>query len=243
MANSQMNVRKANPESFFEKFYQEGGWRAYGFQRDAYWERVKIYAHLVNSVGTGLKVLDLGCGKAEMSRFLSSQNEVYGMDVSLNALKDASYFLNNLVLADASSIPFEDNFFDIVTYMEAIYYLDNPIKSLEEIKRVLKPDGFLFLSCSLANSPHLWLRLLLHRIRNSSLRISTSNGSVWETKRYFSFTVIKMLNRAGFIVIKEVPFLLFIPLLQNKRWLKFLIKLGELYPMIAYNKLFIARPK
>ena len=49
-----------------------------------------------------------------------------------------------VICADAENIPFQKNSFDYVTVMAAIYYL-NRDKLINEIKKVLKVNGYLFL--------------------------------------------------------------------------------------------------
>ncbi len=48
-------------------------------------------------------------------------------------------------------LPFPDNTFDVVLMFNAIYILNDPTKTLSEIKRVLKPGGKFFLSSPVSN--------------------------------------------------------------------------------------------
>jgi ubiquinone/menaquinone biosynthesis C-methylase UbiE len=44
---------------------------------------------------------------------------------------------------DVASLPFPDGSFDIALSLHSIYFWQNPVECLREIKRVLKPDGML----------------------------------------------------------------------------------------------------
>lgn len=46
-------------------------------------------------------------------------------------------------MADATSLPYEDNSFDVVLIANALHVMPNPEKALVEIDRVLKDNGIL----------------------------------------------------------------------------------------------------
>jgi 2-polyprenyl-3-methyl-5-hydroxy-6-metoxy-1,4-benzoquinol methylase len=64
-------------EEFFDNYYQEGGWKHDDFGAVAYWKRVEYLSELIKSVGRNMQILDLGCGKGEVSRYLSGENTGY----------------------------------------------------------------------------------------------------------------------------------------------------------------------
>jgi ubiquinone/menaquinone biosynthesis C-methylase UbiE len=47
---------------------------------------------------------------------------------------------------NVSSLPFTDDMFDLVTTFESSHFWPNLIEGLQEIKRVLKPGGFLLVT-------------------------------------------------------------------------------------------------
>jgi ubiquinone/menaquinone biosynthesis C-methylase UbiE len=47
--------------------------------------------------------------------------------------------------ASVESLPFPDNFFDLVTAVESYYFWPDLIENLKEIHRVLKPEGQILL--------------------------------------------------------------------------------------------------
>jgi len=57
------------------------------------------------------------------------------------------------VVANSHQTPFDDNTFDRVVCVEMLEHDDNPFKTLEEIKRILKPNGTVVLAASGINFP------------------------------------------------------------------------------------------
>ena len=100
-------------------------------------------------------ILDLATGTADLAIVLAKQNpqaHIIGMDFSEKMLeigksKIAQKGLERQVelqWGDATSIPFEDNSFDVVTVAFGIRNFELLEPCLYEICRVLKPDGTLF---------------------------------------------------------------------------------------------------
>lgn len=94
------------------------------------------------------KVLEVGVGTGKNLPFYPSNCEVIGIDFSSEMLKRAKlraekYGFKNvqLIEMDAQNMDFEDNTFDTVIATCVFCSVPNPIKGLQEIKRVCKPDG------------------------------------------------------------------------------------------------------
>lgn len=121
----------------------------------------------VNSVRTeaafyrekrGGKILDYGFGYAqETAHFAKKGYKVWGLDVSQSAVDRGNERLKQLGLSatlstvDASwdKLPYEDNFFDAIHSNQCIYFIADLEKQnalLKEFKRILKPDGKMYVS-------------------------------------------------------------------------------------------------
>lgn len=101
-------------------------------------------------------ILELGCGTGHWTEFLTHKGyEVIGIDIS-DAMLDIARRKNLLgckfMKADASELPFENNSFDTVVSITMLEFTGNIPKVLNEIHRVLKPQGNLILGCLNANS-------------------------------------------------------------------------------------------
>lgn len=99
-------------------------------------------------------VLDAACGTGYGSNMIAEvANMVYGVDISHEAIEYATNTFCELknvkyVQADIMKLPFNDEMFDAVVSFETIEHVGEKIqnKFLEEIRRVLKPDGILVMS-------------------------------------------------------------------------------------------------
>jgi 2-polyprenyl-3-methyl-5-hydroxy-6-metoxy-1,4-benzoquinol methylase len=96
-----------------------------------------------------LKILDVGCGGTNLPIELANRgHEVYGID----AMPFPNQQNFTFVQGSLEHIPFDNNFFDIVTAVSTIEHVglgrygdpispDGDKKAVEEIKRVVKPGG------------------------------------------------------------------------------------------------------
>ncbi|TMD32618.1 MAG: class I SAM-dependent methyltransferase [Chloroflexi bacterium] len=107
--------------------------------------------------GTDQRVLDLGGGMGRMSIPLSSRHFVTLTDISPQMLELARPHASErlrLQVADARSLPFEDQSFDYVLAIDLLPHIPSPQDLLLEARRVLKPGGRLIIDNT--NSVPLW---------------------------------------------------------------------------------------
>ena len=95
------------------------------------------------------KILDIGCRFGLYTLNFAKSNLTVGLDISLSHLISANkkkLALSNFVLADATQLPFKDEYFDMVLCLDVIEHIPTPQLLLWEIKRVLKTEGRLTLT-------------------------------------------------------------------------------------------------
>jgi ubiquinone/menaquinone biosynthesis C-methylase UbiE len=96
-------------------------------------------------------VLDIACGEGYGSSLLSKKAKfVYGVDIDEETIRNAQvkYEKPNtkFKIGSTSNIPLKDNMVDVVVSFETIEHHDEHEKMINEIKRVLKPDGLVIIS-------------------------------------------------------------------------------------------------
>ena len=117
----------------------------------------KIAARLYKRNFKHGSILDSGCGPGfiiiELAKKFPS-GEFVGIDLSDHLLeianeKSKNEKLNNRVKflkADVQDIPFPDNYFDFVMNINMLHLVESPVKMLNEIQRVLKPEEFFYIT-------------------------------------------------------------------------------------------------
>ena len=90
----------------------------------------------------GTRILDVGCGGG--NEILASYQTV-GIDLSFTGLKAASEIYQAVATADARSLPFADDSFDIISSWDVFGHIPFEEKGpvLAEWKRILKPGGWM----------------------------------------------------------------------------------------------------
>lgn len=156
--------------------------------RDIEWEAIKPF--IKNGV-----FLDVGCGAGyAMNRAQKDCGcDVYGIDPDpmghgvgrLGSNFDAG--ANHILKAFAESIPFDDKKFDTVYSSHVLEHVNDEIKSLREMERVMKDDGILIIGMPTASMAMInWFTNLIftthHRFVNFffSPFISTTKTSFKE---------------------------------------------------------------
>ena len=124
-------------------------WAAAGRDRgmeDRHWHTAKhVLARM--PVEAGDAVLDLGTGSGYALRALRERGigRAYGLDGAPEMARNARAYTDDdavgFLVGDFDALPFADDSLDHVFSMEAFYYAADPLHTLEEIRRVLKPGG------------------------------------------------------------------------------------------------------
>lgn len=123
------------------------------------------------------KILDVCCANGKGTRILSKlvpNGSIYGIDLSpemiafANSKNKGEYLNTKFKVGNCSKIPFNDRTFDVVTATLALHELPTSLlKSvINEIKRVLKPNGYLFVfDFRYPKTPTLYLRVMYYFMR------------------------------------------------------------------------------
>lgn len=101
---------------------------------------------LARKVGQG-RMLEVGCGGGYLlSKLQSRGQELYGIDISKNAINIAKTRVKNgLCVGNARSLPFKSDSFDYLASIEILDHIESD-DALWECYRVLKPGGIALLT-------------------------------------------------------------------------------------------------
>lgn len=112
----------------------------------------------------GMEVLEVGCGAGiDLARFARSGAQVFGVDLSVEAIKLArrNFELQGLVgsfgVVDGEGMPFKAGSFDAVYSHGVVPYTADAERMVSEMHRVLRPGGT---AVSMAYNRRSWLNWL-----------------------------------------------------------------------------------
>lgn len=109
----------------------------------------KYYGYMYDRIPVIIKdkeVLEIATGPGLLAKHVAHfTKKMLATDYSDGMIKEAKKgeYPNNLTfeVADATSLPYNDNSFDVVIIANALHVMANPDKALKEIDRVLREDG------------------------------------------------------------------------------------------------------
>jgi ubiquinone/menaquinone biosynthesis C-methylase UbiE len=182
---------------------------------------------------------DLGCGNGEMASFFNNKFTTYGVDISSSAIKMAN---NRGIIArccDASNsdLPYNDEFFDNISCLDVLEHLIDPEKTLQEIHRIIKPNGTLIVCVPNALNIFNRLYFLLGDFVDIMDVAHRSQSLFSEHIRLFSKNKLEsLLNLNGFKVVNR--FFYFPQQFSENKWKRFQL-MGNL---INFSRLPQIRP-
>ncbi|MBK8977837.1 MAG: class I SAM-dependent methyltransferase [Planctomycetes bacterium] len=95
----------------------------------------------------GLDVLEIGCGPGGMLPSLAKYGRVHALDISHDAMRYCHRRgFHRVVTGSGLELPFADACFDLVALFDAIEHIPDDRRVLDEVRRVLRPGGVVFIS-------------------------------------------------------------------------------------------------
>jgi len=144
--------------------------------------KIEAVMESINMEKEGL-VLDVGCGTGLLFNYVANKAEaIVGLDISrkilLQAKERAKKFLRvHLILADSDNVPLKEDVFSHVFALTLIQNTPDPLKTLNEIKRVTKENAAIVITGLKKKFPIKAFERLLHdaglgviALKNESLK-------------------------------------------------------------------------
>ncbi|UCB42082.1 MAG: class I SAM-dependent methyltransferase [Dehalococcoidales bacterium] len=153
----------------------------------------------------GGRLLNLGCAHGpDFLPFISSF-ELHGVDFAREMLYLAGEYSRkfnfdvSLVLADVTSLPYADGVFDRAIAVATYHHIkaDNQATALNELWRVLKPGGEVFITVWNRWQPRFWLKG-----KEPAVPWRTGDETLYRYYYLFSYPeLVRLVKRAGFRVL------------------------------------------
>jgi 2-polyprenyl-3-methyl-5-hydroxy-6-metoxy-1,4-benzoquinol methylase len=171
--------------------------------------RHRAHAKLLAAVGTGKRVLDVGCSSGYLAQPLSERgNTIVGIELDPAAAREAERFCDRVLVGDVETmdLAFEPGSFDVVLCGDVVEHLRDPVAALGRLRPLLKPGGRLVLSTPNVANWAIRLSLLGGRWRYTDRGILDRS----HTHLFTRATVVEALRDAGYERI-EVDFSVPVP--------------------------------
>ncbi|MCD4793051.1 MAG: class I SAM-dependent methyltransferase [Bacteroidales bacterium] len=129
---------------------------------------------LIKSDFNGKKVFDAGCGFGSIAIEIAKaypKTEIIGIDLAEPLIKIGQSLIIKeglekqitLKKGDVQKIDSPDNTFDLVINSYLLHIVENPVKMLNEIERITKPDGIIMIT----DLRKCWLKYLMKKFNVS----------------------------------------------------------------------------
>jgi SAM-dependent methyltransferase len=164
---------------------------------DHWWYRGRrrVLSRVIDSLGLapGVDILDAGCGSGRNMVELAPRGSVTGVELSnTSAAVARSRNVGEVVEGSVEELPFPEDSFDFAVCLDVIEHLDDDLRTLRELRRVIGPGGRLLVT--VPAYPSLWSShdvVNHHRrryTRASLLKAATDSG--WHVSRTTNFNAL-----------------------------------------------------
>lgn len=189
-----------------------------------YPKKFALYRFIKKNLVSGMKILDVGCGTGgsviEMKKLFPG-SDIAGIDVVQLQVDIARERLNEygadarVEWYDGVRIPAEDGSVDVIYTSDVLGHVADVPAWLEELNRVLKPEGVLAMFSESKLGRHAY-------IRNYLLRrgLNVDPHTQFHISLFSKTELRDLLNQSGFVIEK----------MYTTLWAKFLMHPDELYP-------------
>lgn len=179
--------------------------------------RRRIFFDLLDrtlGAGRDRAVLEIGCGTGGLLAPLQRYGSVHGLDIDHESV---AYCRNRgfdrVLCGSGYQLPYADASFDLVCLFDTIEHIPNEHRALAEVRRVLRPGGYLLVSVP----AYQWLW-------------SQNDRTAHHCRRYTRRRLVRLLRETGLEVARASYFnTLLLPLIvPTVLWQKLMDRLGRL---------------
>jgi len=161
--------------------------------------RHRAHARLLDAVGGGARVLDVGASSGYLAAPLAARgNTVVGIELDADAAREAESYCERVLVGDVETmeLPFEPASFDVVLLGDVVEHLRDPTATLARLRPVLRPGGRVVLSTPNVANWAIRLSLLAGRWRYTDRGILDRS----HTHLFTRTTLREALERAGYVI-------------------------------------------
>jgi len=211
---------------------QEKEMSSYAFKNPFfnYKKRYQSDLEIISQIFKKGNILEIGSSPYHLTYCLKKLDyQIAGVDINPKILENFQK-KHRLKISKADiqkdKLPFKDNQFHLIVFCEVFEHLGvNPLKTIRELHRMLKPQGILLLTTPNLYALHKSIRFMLGRSFNNpydEFKKVETFGYMGHIREYSNREIKDILTKSGFAVDKTIfrkfddfskhPYLQFIPI-------------------------------
>lgn len=199
---------------------------------------------MIEYVGDGKTVLEIGCGKGAITRHLKNKNcKVACIEINEDYAKEAKCFCTEIIIGDVESLnklSLPEESFDIILYGDVLEHLKNPAEVIKNFSKYLKKEGYIVISIPNIANWRIRLNLLFGKFNYQDDGILDKTHLRFYTKK----TLKNMIVKSGYKINKwdiapSLPLPMFI---QNKMPDKLRYKIAKQFEAL-FSMQFVIKAK
>jgi 2-polyprenyl-3-methyl-5-hydroxy-6-metoxy-1,4-benzoquinol methylase len=199
------NIRPTDKD--LQNFYTEG--RIKNETDDWVAGRINVfrpYASLFEHYRKTNRILDIGAGHGFFLSMMQQKGwKCEGIEPSRSC---AEFARKNFKISMENNFShgahYEDNRFDAVTFWNVLDHLPNPLETLKEVNRILRPGGLLLVRSPNATF-HVPVKRVLKRTKGMLRLFGFTDQSIFHLYSFDRNTIAGILKASGFIHCKVMP--------------------------------------
>lgn len=154
---------------------------------------------------SGGKLLDVGCGEGAFLQLATKGGwEISGTEMSSYAAEYAADILGvDIFCGELPDAGYPDNSFEVVTLWHVLEHVTDPNNYLNEIYRILKPDGLLVVA--VPNVNNLVMQIAYRIFKRQRMKLFSKDEKEVHLYHFSPITVKAYLEKAGFNCLRISP--------------------------------------
>jgi len=191
----------------------------------------KMLEDMLKGFGRKYSLIDLGCGDGRIlyalysKGLLKNAGRIVGIDISkerIERLKEFCPFAEGIVadVCDLNQIP--DNSFDVAISSQVIEHVPDDSKMLKEVYRILKPEGYFYVSTVIKKWYGFWVYW------NKGFKLDPTHVREYKSEQEF----LNLLKENGFEIVKYRTEKVKYPIMDLI--IRFFIKAGLIEPSLNF---------
>ena len=159
---------------------------------------------IVELVGHGKRVLDVGCATGDLAEVLAEHGcKVTGIEIDPEAARQAEERCERVIVGDVARLDLgaelDEESFDVVLLGDVLEHLKDPLQTLKRLKTFLCPEGYVVASIPNVAHGSVRLSLMQGRFRYRSLGLLDNTHL-----RFFTRESVEQLFKDAGLLITEL---------------------------------------